>query len=168
MSKFIRMLSLSLMIWLCFNVPVFATDLDIIDNMYIELQAKINNDIRATEFDCDDEITKGLTPFKEKREVVIDLTNDLSAVKKSCFEPITIFEEVIIRTYNLPKDDVIKSSTYEQRIVNTSRTYNGVTTTVNSTITTMWLTNRVYANNTRFRSYYIVAMEKSNWRKLEI
>ena len=120
MSKFIRMLSLSLMIWLCFNVPVFATDLDIIDNMYIELQAKINNDIRATEFDCDDEITKGLTPFKEKREVVIDLTNDLSAVKKSCFKPITIFEEVIIRTYNLPKDDVIKSSTYEQRIVNTS------------------------------------------------
>lgn len=68
-------------------------------------------------------------------EVLIDLRNDLNALKQSCSEPVTIYEEVITRTYDLPKDYTIDStSSYETRSVNTSRTYNGITTTVHSII----------------------------------
>ena len=105
---------------------------------YSELQSKIIQGVAETSTgEYDDEITKGL-PFDEKREVVIDLRNDLDTIKLSVSQPVTIYEEIITRTYDVKDiteyDDKYtrQSPTYETRTITTSKTYNGSTTTVGS------------------------------------
>ncbi len=105
---------------------------------YSELQSKIIEGIAETSIDVnDDEITKGL-PFDENREVVIDLRNDIDAIKLSVSQPVTIYEEIITRTYDVKditeNDDKYtrQSPIYETRTIATSKTYNGSTTTVRS------------------------------------
>lgn len=69
MNRLIKLFCLSLIICLCSNFSVCAAVQDTLvdDIKYIDIQTKIIKDINACEFDYDDEITKGLTPCKEKK-----------------------------------------------------------------------------------------------------
>lgn len=107
---------------------------------YSELLTRVNQGMEETSIDLyEDEYIKTLQ-FEEKSEVMIDLRDDLNTIKTSVSQPITIYEVVVTRTYDI-KDSAEKIdrtsgqySTYETRAITTVRTYNGSTTTVSSII----------------------------------
>lgn len=120
---------------LCVSSPVYAaennTQKDDID--YIDIQSKIISDIEdisESESEYEDEITKNSTLIHEKNEVLTDLRNDLGAIRSSFSEPITIYEEVITDSYDVG----IESVYYETQKIISYRTYNGITTKVESVI----------------------------------
>lgn len=125
--------SILLMSLLIISSPVIAMQND--EYEVTKIQSNIINDINKSLGDKSQQSIDEQIYYVEKKEVIVDLRDNLNVIKKSLSEPITIYEEIITKTYELeePFNDSL-SSNYEERIVNTSRTYNGVTTTVTSTI----------------------------------
>lgn len=132
--KYMLIIGLLLITNLLFGNVVLASNND--NLIYKDIQFKIIQDIeKSLESKQVDEITRGLS-YSKNKEIIIDLRYDMNSIKLSLLEPLTIYEEVIIKRYDY--NDKLNSSkttaSYETRTINTSRTYNGTTTTVNSTI----------------------------------
>ncbi len=95
---------------------------------YSDMQEKIIKSISDDFADLNNENdTKYHEPHTESKMVTVDFTNDLRAIKLSCIEPITIYEEVVTKTYY---ETSTRSVSYETSTITSSRTYNGATTTV--------------------------------------
>lgn len=115
---------------------VMASDVQKSESEIKDIQQDISNDIKeTTKYEYSDEFTEGLD-YTEEKEILIDDREDANKIKKSLSEPVTIYKEVITRTYELPDDSnsLMQSSTYKTKQTNETRTYNGVATTLHYTI----------------------------------
>lgn len=103
------------------------------DNSYYEeIKLKINKDIQelSNSEESENPFEEKYSFISEKKEVILDLRDDIDAIKLSLSKPITIYEEVTIDSYDIG----IESASFETRKITSYRTYNGVTTKVESVI----------------------------------
>lgn len=100
------------------------------------IQQKIIKDVEETsKYDDNSNLTRGLN-YTEEKEVLVDHKDNLKMIEKSISEPVTIYKEVVTRTYNLSEvsNDKKQASSYKTKRITDSRTYNGDTTTVHYVI----------------------------------
>ncbi len=136
-------------------------------NIVLDVQTKINEDIdsQLKELNNDKKrYASGMKVINQEKNIICDYRNDQSIIKKSLKNPVTIYEEVTRISYEIDSNVLVdeknvtnrSASSYEEQIKTTSRTYDGVTTTVKSIIG-FYLNEDVPVDGTSNLNFYKLA-----------